>query len=44
MHIRKNQGIFFLREMHLMNFIYLRKFKWRAFDEFEGLQYHLKGI
>jgi hypothetical protein len=26
-----------------MIIIYFRKFKWRAFDEFEGLQYHLRG-
>ena len=30
--------------MHLMNFIYLIKFKWRAFDEFGGSQCHLRGM
>jgi hypothetical protein len=26
-----------------MNIIYFMGFKWRAFDEFEGLQYHIGG-
>ena len=26
-----------------MNIVYFIEFYWRAFDEFEGLQYHLRG-